>query len=104
MGTIRVMAYTYQRERNTIYQRRKRDKSRSRFPKPPCVVCGESFQQALDWHHRDPETKSFPISTAIAGRTRSEEEILAEIDKCVCLCKNCHAKFHYGSLSLPETT
>jgi len=46
----------------------------------------------LDFHHIDKETKEFTIGTIKKG---SKEKILKEIDKCVCLCANCHREFHH---------
>jgi predicted HNH restriction endonuclease len=46
----------------------------------------------LDFHHIDKETKEFTIGAIKKG---SKEKILKEIDKCVCLCANCHREFHH---------
>ncbi len=59
----------------------------------PCVCCGESDSICLDFHHLDPNQKDFQIST-IGGR--SWTLVKEEIDKCVVVCKNCHAKIHAG--------
>jgi|SRR5687768_3601457 len=65
-----------------------------------CCVCQNEFVAcALDFHHRDPSTKRFNIS---AGHSHPMEEILAEIEKCIVICKNCHAKFHAGLFNLPD--
>lgn len=60
--------------------------------KTPCVKCGESRPWVIQFHHKDYREKKFDISKC-AGR--SEESVLDEIDKCVCLCSNCHDEFHY---------
>lgn len=59
-----------------------------------CVICGESDSRCLDFHHRIPADKKFPIANVIAG-TMSKKKILAEIAKCDVLCSNCHRKHHY---------
>lgn len=57
-----------------------------------CVNCGyNKYSGALDFHHIDPTTKDFTISDL---RTYSWEKIKIELDKCICLCKNCHAELH----------
>ena len=61
--------------------------------KAPCVICGESRPACIDFHHIDPATKSFNIGGHIAGHT--EDEIDAEMAKCVCICSNCHRDFHH---------
>jgi hypothetical protein len=45
----------------------------------------------LTFHHVDYRTKSFEISVA----NRKIKTILAELEKCICLCHNCHCTFHY---------
>ena len=41
----------------------------------------------------DNETKEFDINKGV--RAKGRKRIVKEITKCVCLCKNCHAEFHY---------
>lgn len=62
-----------------------------------CIICGESDICCLDFHHiRD---KEFDIST---GTEVSADRLIAEIDKCVVLCANCHRKLHAGKIALPS--
>src|SRR3954453_15361182 len=64
-----------------------------------CVTCGfDAYVGALQFHHRDPATKSFAISRD--GVTRSLERLRLEARKCVLLCANCHAMVEAGVLSL----
>lgn len=54
----------------------------------PCSDCGGTFPHpVMEWHHRDPTTKSFCIGQEMA---RSKATLLAEIAKCDLLCANCH--------------
>jgi DNA-directed RNA polymerase subunit RPC12/RpoP len=56
-----------------------------------CERCGyDKSRRALHFHHLDPKTKSFGIATK--GLTRSLEKMLAEVDKCLLVCANCHAE------------
>ena len=65
-----------------------------------CQLCGyDRHPSALHFHHVDPSTKSFLISRN--GATRSFAEAVAEADKCVLLCGNCHAEVEVGVLDLP---
>jgi hypothetical protein len=60
-----------------------------------CRLCGyDRCQAALEFHHRDPETKSFALS--LRGVTKSIEILRAEAAKCVLLCSNCHAEVEVG--------
>ena len=66
-----------------------------------CELCGyDRCVEALDFHHRDPSTKSFGISQK--GITRSWEKIQKEIDKCALICANCHREVHAGIRSLSQ--
>ena len=67
--------------------------------KTPCIVCGESTPCCVDFHHLDPSTKEFNITLK---RSRAKEKILKEVAKCVCLCSNCHRKYHAGLLDISE--
>lgn len=67
------------------------------------MICGYCrCQNALDFHHRNPEVKSFGLS--VRGLTRSWEKIKKEIDKCVLICANCHREVHAGITQLPKET
>lgn len=61
--------------------------------KDKCVVCEENRLPCLDLHHKNPKEKEFGLSRY---KSRTIEEIKLEIDKCVCLCNNCHRKYHAG--------
>lgn len=62
-----------------------------------CLVCGETDITCLDFHHLDPSKKEFCISTMLRNKRFSIKKIKEELDKCICLCANCHRKFHaYG--------
>lgn len=69
----------------TIYREYMSDKS--------CKHCGYSDVRALVWHHLDPATKKHGVIQLI-GKHMSWETILAEINKCICLCHNCHNILH----------
>ena len=99
----------YVKKRKEAYERNKdkwhendREK-RKRFNekwKKPCEKCGESRLYLIQFHHIDPQYKSFCIG---ANSTSKKVEILEkEISKCVCLCSNCHDEFHYFYGNNPE--
>lgn len=47
---------------------------------------------AYDFHHRDPETKSFPLSQRYMSCTW--DRLIYEADKCHLLCACCHRIVH----------
>jgi hypothetical protein len=53
--------------------------------------CDEDDPVALDFHHVDGTVKSDNVSNMY---TAEPVRFIAEISKCVLLCKNCHAKLH----------
>lgn len=62
--------------------------------KVSCSQCGESHPGCMDFHHINPSEKGANISHLIHG-VYNTKLILAEIDKCVVLCANCHRKLHW---------
>ena len=58
-----------------------------------CVKCGyNKCLNALEFHHTNPENKSFSIGKEL-GR-KGIDALKAEAAKCFLLCANCHAEFH----------
>jgi len=57
-----------------------------------CTRCGYSkYVGALEFHHRDPNTKDLAMAQA---RSQPWREVIAELDKCDLLCANCHREAH----------
>jgi hypothetical protein len=66
-----------------------------------CVVCGyNKYIGALDFHHRDPSQKEFNFGEK--KNLMTKEKALKELDKCILLCRNCHAELHGGLINLDE--
>lgn len=60
-----------------------------------CWVCGyDDCIQALDFHHMNPEQKSFQLSSR--EMQYSWDRIWNEAQKCCLLCCRCHREFHAG--------
>lgn len=57
-----------------------------------CAKCGDTRIYLLDFHHKDPNEKEFTIGAMKRG---AKETLQKEIDKCICLCANCHREFHH---------
>jgi hypothetical protein len=57
-----------------------------------CEKCGyDKSPAALEFHHRDPNTKDFGMSE---GENRSWDKTMVELDKCIMVCANCHREIH----------
>jgi hypothetical protein len=57
-----------------------------------CVNCGyNKCLASLDFHHIDPKEKDFSIA---GNHCLTIEKLKAEVDKCILVCKNCHAEIH----------
>ena len=64
-----------------------------------CSICGyDKCVAALEFHHINPESKLFGISTK--GITRSLDLIKKELDKCILLCANCHREEEYKKFNV----
>lgn len=60
-----------------------------------CQLCGyDRCLAALQFHHLDPEEKSFALS--LRGVTRAMDALREEAKKCALLCANCHAQVEAG--------
>lgn len=57
-----------------------------------CERCGwKEAAVALDFHHKEPSGKDFHISQKVQCKM---EKLMAEIEKCIVLCANCHRITH----------
>lgn len=89
----------YGKNKSITAQRAKEARQRKRLwyntimDEQSCERCGESDNACLDWHHLDPSQKEHEVAFLLCNR--SKKAILEEIDKCICLCSNCHRKLHY---------
>ena len=58
----------------------------------PCVDCGETDLEVLEFDHRDSIGKDRKTSLLSLGNVWSIERIQEEIDKCDVRCSNCHTR------------
>jgi hypothetical protein len=75
-------------------QERTRDRNHAKMwellENSQCADCSIEDSRVLEFDHRPSEDKSFNVSRAVSGSTRSWELIQKEIDKCDIVCANCH--------------
>jgi len=73
---------------------RKRKLELIRMKGMQCEDCGYNRNfAALEFHHTDPATKNFQLDLRSLSN-RKWLSILAEMEKCVLLCSNCHTERH----------
>jgi hypothetical protein len=59
-----------------------------------CVICNyHTHPNAFDFHHLDPSKKEQSPSSM---RLLTWESQMKELDKCILVCRNCHAEIHAG--------
>lgn len=67
-----------------------------------CCICGYNrCITALEFHHIDPNSKSFGLSER--GFTRKWDVIKSELDKCILVCANCHREIEAGLIKIKDT-
>lgn len=77
-----------------IKRRKKLKKLAVEYKGSKCIKCGyDKCIEALEFHHINPNEKSFGISSK--GLTRSWEILKIELDKCILVCSNCHREIEY---------
>jgi hypothetical protein len=95
------MMSQYQKYQGTISSNRRKRTERNREyvigKMTPCVDCGFFHPAAMDWHHIDSSTKVRGGVSQLVRGAQSIEKLQEEIDKCVCLCSNCHRIRHSGA-------
>lgn len=73
----------------------KRKKDAIEYKGSKCQVCGyDKYYGALEFHHLDPSEKDCDWGKL---RKKKWEDIKHELDKCICVCANCHREIH-GSM------
>lgn len=87
-------SYCKQCNKNNAYERSRNNKKMAvEYKGGKCIVCGYGkYMGALDFHHVEGD-KDFGISR---GGMKNFENIRKELDKCVLVCKNCHAEIEGG--------
>lgn len=81
------------RAESVIMRRRNIKEKAVEYKGSKCEICGyNKCIDALEFHHLDPSKKEFGIG--YKGYVHSWEEVKNELDKCICLCANCHRELH----------
>lgn len=64
-----------------------------------CINCGyNKSNHALEFHHKNPKDKEYAIGSRMAFISSNSKssylDVIDELNKCILLCKNCHAELH----------
>lgn len=59
-----------------------------------CIKCDENHPACLDFHHKNGKEKDAKVANMVSEGF-AIKTIIEEINKCIVLCRNCHAKEHY---------
>jgi len=90
-------------ELNATYYRRLCERARIEWralvAELVCEECGSHARQTekycgLDFHHRDPKSRSFSVGAGFYKVAR--DRLLAEMEKCDILCRSCHKHRHFA--------
>ena len=88
--------------KNVINHIKKRKNDLIKLFGSKCCICGfDTFQEALEFHHVDPDTKEFGLGSSNAA-TKSLEKQITEARKCILVCANCHRGIHYNQITIPQ--
>jgi hypothetical protein len=66
-----------------------------------CVTCGFDHPAALDFHHVEHKKTNKKVHQLV-GDGNTKKRILAEIEKCVVLCSNCHRVHHHDERQIKK--
>ena len=63
-----------------------------------CIICEyKKCNSALEFHHLNSAEKDFAISSVKTHQFG--EKVKKELDKCILVCRNCHAEIHAGVIN-----
>lgn len=85
------------KKQHRAYSKNRRNKIREQYDEymkdKYCQTCGYNDPRSLVWHHLDPLTKKAGV-VQLVGKKHGWNTVMAEINKCACLCHNCHNILH----------
>ena len=79
---------------NRAYRKQKREDWAKYKETLQCCRCGQNHPATLDFHHEDPSQKTDNVFKLVGNG--QYKKALAEIEKCIVLCANCHRIHHYN--------
>ena len=74
----------------------------NKFRASGCIVCGERTLVCLDAHHVVPSKKDKYFANGLSIKHVGQHRLKKELEKCICLCANCHRKLHANIISIKD--
>lgn len=96
---LQVKCKECQLEKNIKYNKINKEALNQIKAEKGCIRCGMKDPRCLDFHHKNPEEKSFTIG---ASGARRPDKMLAEAEKCEVICANCHRIEHAERIGTPD--
>jgi hypothetical protein len=60
-----------------------------------CSRCGNTDYRVFEFHHKDGDDKFMALSDMVRRR-HNWDSVMSEVEKCECLCANCHRIEHWS--------
>ncbi len=92
--------YTYDKKQNKTTKPKKKAQEFLRVIAMffGCMNCSEKDYCCIDFHHKNPLDKEGDMHYMVRNKW-SLDKIKKEVNKCSCLCSNCHRKLHKGRVN-----
>ena len=85
------------KDKHNTYSKKRRNKIREKYDEymkdKYCQTCGYKDSRSLVWHHLDPSIKKDGV-VQLVSKKHGWSTVMTEINKCICLCHNCHNILH----------
>lgn len=83
----RIKLHSYLRQNRRSFKQKYVD-----YKGGKCSICGyNKCTSALEFHHINPQEKELSFRNTIRDWVKAKKEL----DKCICVCANCHRELHY---------
>ena len=99
MNALNTASRNKKKEHYYLIQKQRERANLARFnewkQEQGCALCDENDPCCLDMHHTSSD-KEFAVSDKV--RHYGWDTLFEEVQKCIVVCRNCHAKIHAGKL------
>ena len=92
-------SYIKRSKKNSAKYAKRNAKIINAFKYNGCSLCNEKEICCLHAHHLNPNEKEYNIARM---QFHSVKTLMIELNKCMCVCANCHLKIHAGLINIPN--